>query len=111
MVFSSHIFLFYFLPLALTLYYALYKAPQRARNFALIVLGYVFYGWADPKFVVLMFATTFIDWLLSLVIVFDTWQVWRVWEKPVRPLAKDALRSRLQKKAIAFSVISNLLIL
>ena len=111
MVFSSHIFLFYFLPLALTLYYALYKAPQRARNFALIVLGYTFYGWADPKFVVLMFATTFIDWLLSLVIAFDTLQVWRIWRQPIEPLAKDAARSRVQKNAIAFSVVSNLLML
>jgi hypothetical protein len=63
MVFSSYIFIFWFLPIAMLIYYSLALAPQRVRNFSLIILGYVFYGWADPRFVVLMFATTFIDWL------------------------------------------------
>ena len=39
MVFSSHIFLCYFLPLALLLYYAM---PQRGRNLVLTLLSYVF---------------------------------------------------------------------
>ena len=42
MVFSSHIFLFYFLPAALGLYYALHRFPQRWRNVVLIVTGYTF---------------------------------------------------------------------
>ncbi len=73
MVFSSHIFVYYFLPGALLLYYGLYRAPQRARNLALALLGYLFYGWANPLFIFLMFATTFGDWLLSLVIALDSW--------------------------------------
>ncbi|MGZ5005110.1 MAG: MBOAT family O-acyltransferase, partial [Chthoniobacterales bacterium] len=68
MVFSSHVFIFYFLPLALAGYYALAWAPLRWRNLWLILTGYVFYGWAEPRFIVLMFATTSIDWLMSLVI-------------------------------------------
>src|SRR5215813_10468112 len=105
MVFSSQIFIFYFLPLALLVYYGLYQAPQRWRNFALAALGYVFYGWADPRFIVLMFATTFVDWLLSLVIAFDTWKVWTVFRHPVTELTKDAPRSDRQRRAIALSVI------
>ena len=50
MVFSSHLFIFYFLPLSLVVYYALFRAPQRWRNFVLIVFGYAFYGWAEPRF-------------------------------------------------------------
>jgi alginate O-acetyltransferase complex protein AlgI len=111
MVFSSQIFIFYFLPFALLIYYGLYGAPQRWRNFALAALGYVFYGWADPRFVVLMFATTFVDWLLSIVIAFDTWKVWGVLRQPVIALPKEVARSRLQKRAIAVSVISNLAML
>ena len=57
MVFSSHIFLFYFLPAALGLYFALHRCPQRWRNVVLIVTGYAFYGWAEPMFMPLMFAT------------------------------------------------------
>ena len=48
MVFSSHLFIFYFLPLALLLYYAM---PQRGRNLLLTLVSYVFYGWANPLFV------------------------------------------------------------
>jgi hypothetical protein len=51
MVFSSHLFIFYFLPLALLLYYAM---PQRYRNLLLTLVSYVFYGWVNPLFVVLM---------------------------------------------------------
>lgn len=107
MVFSSHIFVYYFLPLSLLLYYALYRAPQRARNFVLIVLGYLFYGWANPKFIFLMFGTTFVDWLLSLVIALDSWQVWRVWKRPVVSL-EPGPRTQTQRAAITLSVLSNL---
>jgi alginate O-acetyltransferase complex protein AlgI len=65
MVFSSYLFLFYFLPLTLLLYYA---APRRARHLILTVLSYVFYGWANPLFVVLLFASTAIDYIAGLVI-------------------------------------------
>src|SRR3954462_15850231 len=76
-VFSSHIFIYYFLPAMLLGYYAMWKAPQRWRNFWLIVTGYLFYGWAEPRFVPLMIFTTSVDWLMSLVIAHNTWRVWR----------------------------------
>jgi alginate O-acetyltransferase complex protein AlgI len=58
MVFSSHLFLFYFLPCALLLYYL---TPARGRNLILTLVSYVFYGWANPLFALLMFASTLID--------------------------------------------------
>jgi alginate O-acetyltransferase complex protein AlgI len=63
MVFSSHLFLFYFLPLVLLVYYV---SPKKFRHLGLTVLSYVFYGWANPIFVVLMFSTTLIDYLCGL---------------------------------------------
>ncbi|HMJ07008.1 MAG TPA: MBOAT family protein [Chthoniobacterales bacterium] len=116
MVFSSHTFIFYFLPIALAGYYALAGAPQRWRNFWLILTGYIFYGWAEPRFIVLMFATTSIDWIMSLVIAHDSWAVWKFWGKPVRLLpprrtATPAKRSRTQHLAIVVSVVSNLVVL
>jgi alginate O-acetyltransferase complex protein AlgI len=111
MVFSSHIFVYYFLPVLLAVYYLLYRAPQRWRNCSLVVLGYVFYGWANPKFMFLMFGTTFVDWLLSLIIAWDSWRVWRAWGKPIAPLGKGTPHSGRQRAAIAASVVSNLTML
>ncbi len=111
MVFSSHFFIYYFLPFGLLGYYALFRAPQRWRNFWLIVTGYIFYGWAEPRFMVLMFATTFIDWLMSLVIAHDSWQVWRNLGRPVSLVSPEHRRTRTRRTAITVSVISNLLVL
>src|SRR5687768_15368079 len=65
MVFSSYLFLFYLLPLSLALYYA---APRRARQLVLTILSYVFYGWANPLFLVLLLGSTLIDYVAALVI-------------------------------------------
>jgi alginate O-acetyltransferase complex protein AlgI len=65
MVFSSHLFLFYFLPFALLLYYA---SPRPLRHLTLLILSYVFYGWADPRFCLLLFGTTTVDYLVALAI-------------------------------------------
>jgi len=111
MVFSSHIFLFYFLPLALGLYYALWRAPQRWRNVTLILTGYAFYGWAEPMFMPLMFFTTFVDWLVSLMIAHNEWRVWRVWSRAVPLLEHGGTRSQTQRSAITISIILNLAVL
>ncbi|HPO07500.1 MAG TPA: MBOAT family O-acyltransferase [bacterium] len=64
MIFTSHIFIFYFLPLVLLIYYAL---PAK-RNFFLLVASYIFYGWWDPRFVLLMFLATFVNYLCGRMI-------------------------------------------
>ena len=64
MVFSSHIFLFYFLPAVLLLYYLL----PRGRNLFLTLVSYVFYGWWQPWFVVLMMFSTGLDYLCGGII-------------------------------------------
>jgi alginate O-acetyltransferase complex protein AlgI len=65
MVFSSYVFLFYFLPLCLALYYAV---PRRAKHLILTLASYVFYGWANPLFTVLLLTSTIIDYVSGLVI-------------------------------------------
>src|SRR5205823_6249259 len=50
MVFTSYIFVFYFLTLALAGYYAL-PARSTWRNAWLLLTSYVFYGWWNPWFV------------------------------------------------------------
>jgi alginate O-acetyltransferase complex protein AlgI len=65
MVFSSYLFLFYFLPLTLVLYYA---SPKRAQHLILTLLSYVFYGWANPLFVILLLISTLIDYVAGRAI-------------------------------------------
>src|SRR5215469_14568338 len=63
MVFSSPIFLFLFLPITLGVYFLL---PWRARNLWLLGVSLVFYGWGEPKFVLVMLASIVINFLLAL---------------------------------------------
>ena len=65
MVFSSHIFVYYFFPIALISYYLL---PRRAKHFGLTLFSYIFYGWANPVFAPLMFGSTLIDYTCGRII-------------------------------------------
>jgi len=65
MVFTTHIFLFYFLPLFLSVYFVL---PRAWRNLWITVASYVFYGWWEPWFVCLMMFTTVMDFIWGRVI-------------------------------------------
>ncbi|GMV93288.1 MAG: sugar O-acetyltransferase [Candidatus Hydrogenedentota bacterium] len=64
MVFTSHIFIFYFLPFTLLVYYLL---PAQ-RNLFLLVMSYLFYGWWNPWFVLLMFFATAVNFACGFVI-------------------------------------------
>ena len=64
MVFTSHIFVFYFLPLVLLAYYAV---PWK-RNLLLLFASYIFYGWWDPRFVALMFLATLANYVCGGII-------------------------------------------
>ena len=59
MVFSSYLFIFFFLPLALLAYYA---APKKLRHLTLTIFSYIFYGWANPWFCLLMLFNTSVDY-------------------------------------------------
>ena len=65
MAFSSHIFLFYFLPALLLLYYALPGRFLAARNALLLAAGYAFYAWVDPWFAALLLGVTAANYVLS----------------------------------------------
>ncbi|MYG05897.1 MBOAT family protein, partial [Candidatus Poribacteria bacterium] len=89
MVFSSHIFVYYFLPIALISYYLL---PRRAKHFGLTLFSYIFYGWANPLFAPLMFASTLIDYTCGRII-------------------SGSERQRNRKLALTVSICSNLSLL
>lgn len=60
MVFSSVLFLFRFLPIALLLYFA---APCKLKNMVLFVLSLIFYAWGEPVYVILMLFSTIVDYV------------------------------------------------
>jgi alginate O-acetyltransferase complex protein AlgI len=105
MVFSSHLFLFYFLPIALALYYT---CPKRWRSLLLTVLSYVFYGWANPWFVFLMFVSTVIDYFAGQFICGRWTLPWCRGEEPAGPGLPSA---RQRKTALVASMVSNLSLL
>ena len=105
MVFSSHIFIFYFLPLTLLFYYSV---PRRFQHLLLIVVSYIFYGWANPLFVVLMMVSTFADFVSGLVISGQTPASRR---EPSVALSRRGRRSSLQKTALLLTICLNLALL
>ena len=65
MVFSSKIFLFYFLPAVLAGYYLL-KRSRRASNVFLTLVSLLFYAWGEPQFVLVMLLSILVNWLFGL---------------------------------------------
>lgn len=61
MIFSSILFLLYFLP-AFLLLYAL--APKKAKNPILLASSIFFYSWGAPKFIFVILGTTLLDFFL-----------------------------------------------
>src|SRR5436190_5521276 len=90
MVFTTHIFVFYFLPLFLLVYYNL---PYRWRNVWITLGSYVFYGWWEPWFVGLMLFTTVMDFIWGKVIT------------------RTGATPRRRKLAVAACVVTNLSLL
>ncbi len=105
MVFSSYLFLFYFLPAALLLYYAV---PRRTKHLLLTLVSYLFYGWANPLFVFLLLGSTTVDYFCGLVIAEHRL---RRGGTPIRRLQPGTPRTRRQRIAVALSIVSNLSLL
>jgi alginate O-acetyltransferase complex protein AlgI len=106
MVFTTHLFIFYYLSLFLLLYYAL---PFRART-GLIALGsYLFYGWANPIWALLMFLSSGVDYLCGLALLKLSSLPWEGNLAPVLP--RETPRSRGQKAALVVSIVSNMALL
>ncbi len=62
MVFSSVLFLCIFLPALLTAYYVV---PARMRNLVVLIGSLLFYAWGAPQFVVILVATSYLDFVCS----------------------------------------------
>ena len=92
MVFSTPIFLFYYLPLVLFLYYV---APMRFRNFVLLAASLCFYYWGEQGYTVIMLLSIAVDYVHGLLV---HW-------------CKAKGNDKGARLAVASSVLFNLLIL
>ena len=92
MVFSTPLFLFYFLPLVLLVYYV---APVRFRNPVLLVASLFFYYWGEQAYTVIMLLSIVIDYTHGILV----------------QRYKEKGNDRGARLAVASSVIFNLAIL
>ena len=60
LVFSSLVFLFAYLPFALLAYYLV---PRQGRNIFLFIVNLIFYGWGEPRLVLLMVFNIFFNYV------------------------------------------------
>jgi len=103
MVFSSQIFLFYFLPLVLCLYYA---APFKARTALIAISSYVFYGWANPIWAVIMFVGSSVDYFCGLALL----RLSGLRDEGELPpiIGPEVPRTRGMKWVLAVSIVTNM---
>lgn len=65
MVFSSLLFLFWFIPIFFALYYI---CPAKWRNVILFAGSIVFYAWGEPSYLILIFVSILVNWVAGLAI-------------------------------------------
>ena len=90
MLFSSIIFLFYFLPIVMFLYYVL---PKKARNGVLLIASIIFYSWGEPVYVFLMIFSAIFNYFMAI------------------DIGKARVHGSNGKGTLLFTVIVNLFIL
>jgi alginate O-acetyltransferase complex protein AlgI len=62
-VFSSILFIFRFLPIAMGIYFL---TPKKLKNLSLLILSLIFYSWGEPRYFLLMIASIFVDYFISI---------------------------------------------
>jgi alginate O-acetyltransferase complex protein AlgI len=73
MVFSSLIFLFRFLPIALLL---LFFTPKKYQNLLLFILSLIFYAWGEVRYIFIMFFSVILDYFSSQGIKRYRYHLW-----------------------------------
>ncbi len=90
MLFSSIIFLFYFLPITLLVYVIV---PKKLKNLVLFAASVFFYSWGEPVYVFLMLFSAAFNYLMAI------------------DIGREQARGETGKKTLLFTVVINLFIL
>ena len=64
MVFSSLLFLFWFIPIFFAVYYVV---PVKWRNVVLFAGSIIFYAWGEPKFLILIFISIIVNYIAGVL--------------------------------------------
>jgi len=67
MLFSSILFLFYFLPFVLMIYFI---SPRKYRNLVLFISSLIFYSWGEPIYILIMLFSTVLDYTCGMMVEF-----------------------------------------
>ena len=95
MLFSSAIFLYFFLPAVLIVYYLLLRRNRKWQNIFLTAASLVFYAWGGVRFVFIMLLSIVVNWFMGLLVA----------------EYKNKNRVVVAKTVLIVSVVLNLLIL
>jgi len=68
MPYSSLIFILYFLPITVGVYY-LFRFSQRVQNVWLLIASLIFYAWGRPAHIIFLFASLAINYGMGIVII------------------------------------------
>ncbi len=90
MLFSSIVFLFYFLPIVFLLYYAV-SFSRMLQNIVLLLASLVFYAWGEPVYVLIMIGS----------IILNSFFGWRV----------ERTTGRTKKSYLIIAIIANISVL
>lgn len=93
MLFSSIVFIFYFLPILLATYFLVPKKYLFTRNIVLLLFSLVFYSWGEPVYVFLMIYSAFFNYFMAHLI------------------AQDRRKGGSGKRDFLFALVMNLFIL
>ena len=107
MVFTTHFFLFYFLPAFLVCYYTM---PYRWRTGLIGVASMLFYAWANPWWALVMMFSTTVDYICGRVLAVQA-NLSLAPDGDYQAIPKDMPRTAGMKLTMWVSVISNLLFL
>lgn len=87
MVFSSLVFLFVYFPIVMVV---MKLSPLKYRNLILFVVSLVFYGWGEPKYILIMLLSTVVDYFNGYMI------------------DKNKNNRKVAKRFVIFSIVFNL---
>ena len=59
MIFSSLIFIFFFLPLFFLIYYLV---PNKFKNIIILIFSLIFYSWGEPIYILLLLFSSVVDY-------------------------------------------------
>ncbi len=68
MLFTSTVFMYLFLPITILVYYVFLRKSRMLQNIFLLIVSLFFYGWGEPKFVLVMLLSILANYIFALLV-------------------------------------------